>query len=168
MKTILYALTIGAFGLFATLPTLAVEEARPAPSTPALQSDRDAAVCDTLWEMEQHIYEGRSRGDGSYYLSVTSPAYLGWPPQFREPADYETLRAGILRGGMAAGEHIDLTLRGCSVDDDVAVIFYSTHRTRAAGGAPADDRFETIHIYRERAGVWLMIGAMARPEPERP
>ncbi|MCC5868607.1 MAG: hypothetical protein JJU27_08840 [Gammaproteobacteria bacterium] len=168
MKTILYAMTVGSFGLFALLPTVAAEETSPAPPTPELKTDRDAAVCDTLWEMEQHIYEGRSRGDGSYYLSVTSPAYLGWPPQFREPADYETLRAGILRGGMAAGEHIDLTLRGCSVDDDVAVIFYSTHRTRAAGGAPADDRFETIHIYRERDGKWLMIGAMARPEPERP
>ena len=125
------------------------------------------ATCAALWEIEQNIYQARARADGDYYLSIASPAYLGWPPQFNEPAGYDTLRAGIERGTMQPGEKIDLTLRGCSVDDDVAIIFYSTHRTRAGGGAPADDRFETIHVYTQRNSDWVLIGAMARPEPER-
>lgn len=138
---------------------------RAAPPSDVL-AGRNKAVCGQLWEMEQQIFVGRAQGDRSYYLSIASPAYIGWPPQYTEPVDYAELRAGLEQQGVP-GERIDMTLRGCSVDGDTAVIFYSTHRTRRAGGAPADERFETIHIYTQRDGRWLMMGAMARPEPER-
>jgi hypothetical protein len=138
-------------------------------SSSVVMAAQDAEeVCATLWEMEQRIYEGRARGDDSYYLSIASKAYMGWPPQFPGPATYETL-AGIQPGSTRpSGEQIDKTLRGCTVDDDVALLFYSTHRTRAAGGVPVDQRFETIHVFVRRADQWLLIGAMARPQPDRP
>lgn len=138
-------------------------------SSSAPMADQDAdQVCALLWQMEERIYEGRARGDDSYYLSISSKAYIGWPPQFPDPVGYEVL-AGIQPGSTRpSGEQIDKTLRGCSVDDDVALIFYSTHRTRAAGGEPVDQRFETIHVYVQRDDQWLLIGAMARAQPDRP
>lgn len=137
-------------------------------ATPALAEPEPGSDCATLWDIEKEIYKGRAAGDMSYYASISARSYLGWPPQFGEPADYEALIAGFETFDMAPGEVIDLTYGGCTIDGDSGIIFYSTHRTQMSGGAPADERFETIHVFHRHEDGWQLMGGMARPQPDRP
>src|SRR3546814_6248675 len=57
-------------------------------------ADGADAVRDALWQKEIAIYEGRSRGDLSYYVANASPAFLAWTSGTKHPFRKDALEAG--------------------------------------------------------------------------
>jgi hypothetical protein len=55
-----------------------------------------------------------------------------------------------------------MTFMDFSLNQNVAVIYYKTHRTRLADGTPADDHFEVTHTWIREDGKWRVFAGMAR------
>lgn len=123
-----------------------------------------AADAEEIWGQELRIYEMRAGGDMGYYLSLANPGYMAWPAPADEPLSYTALSNRIGDGQlMEAGELITVAKKGLSFDGDTALAFFETHRTRRAGGAAVDERFENIHVWVKREGDWRLIANMSRP-----
>ncbi len=142
---------------------LATVAASVAGDTSKFAKDEDA-----IWQLEQSIYAGRSGGNMSNYLNATDRDYAGWPPQAQAPMGYDALAAQAAKAGVLSGEELTMTKNLIRVhrDGNVALAYYTTHRTKRGGGAAVDERFETIHVWiREKDGSWKLLGGMARPVP---
>lgn len=122
-----------------------------------------------IWEREMAIFEGRSRGDISNYLGVTSSAYLGWPPGFPEPLPLADFKAGADMASGLAGEVTAVEKTGFTHFGQTVLTYFLTHRTRlgegmaAAGERDVDQYYENIHVWTLEQDVWRLIGGMARP-----
>lgn len=145
--------------LIVVLVASRLAHAQPAAPQPA------AGTCAELWAAEHRIFAGRARGDMSAYLELASPAYLGWPWGAAEPFDEATLRDQVEDRPMPPGEAIELRYRGCTEHGDTALVYFTTHRTRMAGGRPVDQRYDNIHVFTRAAGQWRLIGSKSRPIP---
>lgn len=145
----------------AAAAVLAVTTGAPAMAQTA---EEIAAAKDTIWEMELSIYEGRQRGDMSNYRNNVAQGYMAWPPVTPAPMRASNLGRNGDRG--PDKEIITLTFRDFSMNGDVAVIYYNSHRTRRADGSPSDDRFDVTHTWVKRDGRWEVFAGMARATPE--
>lgn len=117
-----------------------------------------------IWALEQSIYLGRQQGDMTNYRNNVAEGYLAWPPVTAAPMRSNNLGPAGSRG--PANERLTMTFRDFSMNGDVAVIYYNTHRTQRADGTPADDHFDTTHTWVRRDGRWLVFGGMARATPQ--
>lgn len=127
-----------------------------------------AADEEAIWKLEQAIYAGRSGGNMANYLDSTDPDYAGWPPQAAAPMGYAQLAAQAAKAGVLSGEELTMKKDLIRVhrNGNVALAFYSTHRTKRGGGGAVDERFETIHVWvKDGDGRWKLMGGMARPVP---
>ena len=127
--------------------------------TPADGAD---AVRDALWQKEIAIYEGRSRGDLSYYVANASPAFLAWTSGTKEPFRKDALEAGMAtmkgRGQEVITNHfLDFSLSG-----DTAILYYRNHRTRLPDGTVVDQSYDNIHVWQWADGAWKVLASMSR------
>jgi sterol desaturase/sphingolipid hydroxylase (fatty acid hydroxylase superfamily)/ketosteroid isomerase-like protein len=119
----------------------------------------------TIWKLEQAIYAGGSGGSNlANYVAAMDPEYAGWPPQAASPLGYEHIVEAAKKSG---NKGVELELRKDLVrvhrEGNVALAYYTTHRTVRAGAA-VDESFETLHVWiREADGQWKLFGAMVRP-----
>lgn len=122
---------------------------------------------DVIWEKELAVYEGRSRGDISIYVSNTADGYSAWPPFSPTPYGRETLQAN--GGGTNGGtqEQLAMDLVSFTLNGESAIIYYKTHMTRAADGTQVDYRYEVTHTWVVEDGDWKVLGGMARAMPDR-
>jgi hypothetical protein len=139
-----------------------ISEPRAEP-TPA---DGVEAVRDALWKKEIAIYEGRSRGDLSYYVANASPAFLAWTSGTKEPFRKDALEAGLAtmkgRGHeVITHQYLDISLSG-----DTAIFYYRNHRTRLPDGTVVDQRYDNIHVWQWTDGVWKVLASMSRHAEE--
>ena len=122
---------------------------------------------DTIWKLEQSIYAGGSgHSNLTNYLGSMDPEYAGWPPQSAAPLGYAHIAEAARN---SSGASVALTMKKDLIrvhrEGNVALAFYTTHRTGRAGGA-ADDYFETLHVWiRGQDGTWKLFGAMVRSAP---
>lgn len=133
----------------------------------AIKSASSSDIAAQLWKYEQEIYLKRGQGDLSYYLSLAHPDYTVWAPGWPKPNGHaELVKAVADLKGRTRGEVITPTLKHIEVDrsGSVAMVYYSTHRTRTADGKIVDDRFDTLHVWVREKDRWLMLGGMARPQ----
>ena len=126
----------------------------------AQTAEEIAEAKDTIWAMELSIYEGRQQGDMSNYANNVAEGYMAWPPVMAKPMRSDKLGARGL-----SNELIKLTFEDFTMNGDVAVIYYSSHRTRRVDGTAADDRFDVTHTWVKREGQWRVLGGMARSTP---
>jgi ketosteroid isomerase-like protein len=120
-----------------------------------------------IWAKELSIYEGRSRGDLSLYLANTATNYMAWPPFNEVPKGNDGLKAtgAAMRG--KTKERLEMTFLDMALNGSTAVVYYKTHRTRRADGAPVDEHFEVTHTWVMQDGAWKVLGGMARARPVR-
>jgi ketosteroid isomerase-like protein len=120
-----------------------------------------------IWAKELSIYDGRSRGDLSLYLANTATNYMAWPPFNEVPKGNEGLKAtGAAMKGKTK-ERLEMTFLDMALNGGTAVVYYKTHRTMRADGAPVDEHFEVTHTWVMQDGTWKVLGGMARARPER-
>jgi ketosteroid isomerase-like protein len=74
--------------------------------------------------------------------------------------------AAAARGGKPVELAMTRQLVRVHRDGDVALAFYTTHRTLRAG-KPVDETFETLHVWIRKDGAWKLFGAMVRPAANR-
>ncbi len=122
---------------------------------------------DLLWARELEIYAARGRGDLGRYEAEITASYLAWPPQHARPIDAVAFARDVRNFAGNGDELLTMTLTGFSADDDAAIIYYATHRTRLPNGQPADEHFEIVHVWLRRDGDWRLFGGMARAAPRR-
>lgn len=122
-------------------------------------SDEQRAV----WEIEKAIFAGRAKGDLTYYRDVAAKNYLGWPFGARQPFQKDVLERAASSGEFLPGEAISVVSNGISIQSDVAISYFTTHRTRRPGGAAVDERYENIHVFVRVDGAWRLIGSKSRP-----
>jgi hypothetical protein len=115
-----------------------------------------------VWSLEKEIYRERAKGNRAHYPSLISEDYLGWPASVTDPIAYADLIDFRERGEFPPGEVIEVWSNGISIDGDTAISYFSTHRTRKAGGEPVDQRYENIHVWVQRAGEWRLLGSKSR------
>jgi ketosteroid isomerase-like protein len=122
---------------------------------------------ETIWKMEQEIYSGRSGGTMAYYVSVADPDYAGWPPQMAAPMNYQQLAAQSAQSRSLSGEKLTLEKNLIRVhrDGNVAMAYYTTHRSRRGRGEAVDESFENIHVWVRAKDGWKLMGGMSRPVP---
>jgi hypothetical protein len=131
--------------------------------------DRQLIEAD-IWKMESAIFEGRGRGDLSNYLDVTSSQYLGWPPVLDKPLSLEKFRSEENMGQSTAlrGEVITFEKNGFTMNENTAITYFTSHRTRMGegmavnGSRDVDEYYENTHIWTFEDGKWRLIGGMAR------
>jgi hypothetical protein len=130
-------------------------------ASPVLERD---AVKAEIWAKEQAIYAGRGRGDLGPYIASTSKHYVSWPPTVKAPMDYSKLSMSKPGPGMDH-EQLAMTFMDFALSGDTAVIYYRTHMTVRADGAPTDLTYDVTHTWTREDGVWRVVGGMARLEP---
>ena len=138
------------------------------------EMSEDEKIEAEIWAKEFAIFEGRSEGDLSNYLNVTSSSYLGWPPVMKEPLGLDKFRASASESSALKGEVTNITKKGFTRQGDTAIAYFLTHRTRLGDGfAPEGERevdqyYENIHVWTIEDGEWRLVGGMARLLPEGP
>ncbi|MEX2495089.1 MAG: hypothetical protein WD448_03315 [Woeseia sp.] len=120
------------------------------------------AVEDIIWSHEIAIYEGRGEGSLENYLRVAHEDFAGWPPHWSTPSDYNSMEAQNDAAQSLRGEKVDLLKKQIVVTGDIALAYYSTHRTRLGGGEVVDQHFDVLHVWGVYDGEWKLIGGMAR------
>lgn len=133
-----------------------------------------ASQCDTMfggdiekikehiWQKEMSIYQGRANGDLTFYLSNTSDHFLAWALGMKEPYDKASFQKRSERMKGNNQEKITSTLKGFTVSDNTAVIYYVNHRTRMADGTEVDQHLDNIHVWINENCQWKVIGSMSR------
>lgn len=121
-----------------------------------------------LWSYEQSIYAGRAAGSFAFYVDHADPDYAGWPPQFIAPIGRSELIEGAKLQAGRTGEKIELHKDLIRLADKgrVALVFYTTHRTRRSDGTAVDESYENIHVWLRRGKGWQIVGGMSRPVPK--
>jgi len=150
------------FGGSAAIPLLTMLVAACAgPPSGNVEYDR-AAARDEIWEKEQAIFAGRSRGDLGVYVGFTAGDYMGWPPGSPDPLGVEQLRerAEQMRG--KDQEEIAMEFGDITFSGNTAVIYYSTHKTRLPDGEPVDQTADIAHVWVREADDWKLLGALGR------
>ena len=102
---------------------------------------------DAVWAKELAVYEGRSRGDITAYVSNTAEGYSAWPPFSPTPYGRDTLQANGAGTNGGTEEELTMDLVSFVLNGESAIIYYQTHMTRAADGTPVDYRFEVTHTW---------------------
>lgn len=158
MRRLSFALSLLAVSACALPSPMRAEPLRVEPA-PADGAD---AVRDALWQKEIAIYEGRSRGDLSYYVDNASPAFLAWTSGTKAPFRKDALEAGMAtmkgRGQEVITNHfLDFSLSG-----DTAILYYRNHRTRLPDGTAVDQAYDNIHVWQWTDGVWKVLASMSR------
>lgn len=120
-----------------------------------------------IWARELAVYAGRGNGDLQPYIDALAADYQAWPPFRDVPAGAEGLQELAVRMRGKDQEELEMTFVDFSLNGDTAAIYYKTHRTRTAEGAPADDFYEVIHVWVREAGQWRVFAGMARDKPVR-
>ena len=135
----------------------------------ASASSGDASDEATIWQNEQAIYAGRSGGSLSFYVEHADPDYAGWPPTVPAPMGYAELAASSKNMAGQSGETLTMEKKLIRIhrNGNIALAFYTTHRTHVAGGAAVDQNFENIHVWVKDPDGWRILGGMARPVPVR-
>lgn len=154
------------FGLFGC-------SAQPA-SGPEFSGAERAAIEADIWAKEAAIFEGRSQGDLTNYLSVTSKNYLGWPPVMAEPLPLDNFRKQSVDASALLGEEISFEKNGFTMNGNTAATYFTSHRTRLGqgfaedGNRDVDQFYENIHVWTLEDGEWRLISGMARLLPTGP
>jgi ketosteroid isomerase-like protein len=118
-----------------------------------------------IWALEQAIYAGRANGDLTAYIDHTAPDYLSWPPTMKKPMRMDVLQHSAATMHPKAHEVLTMQFVDFSLHGNVAVIYYTTHRTQRSDGTASDDHFETTHTWVRENGKWMVLAGMARPVP---
>ncbi len=148
----------------AMVSSAALAADNPAPAE-APSETANAADMALLWQHEQDLYAKRGQGDLTYYLSLADREYTVWAPGWEKPNGYaELVKAVADLKDVTRGEVItpELKLIKISRSGNVALVYYSTHRTQAPGGKAADERYDTLHVWIREPSGWLLLGGMAR------
>lgn len=140
--------------------TALADTATPA-TAPA--TDDPAAVQQIIWAKEMAIYQGRAKGDVSYYVNNTSPHFLAWTAGTPAPFRVDKLKAGkeVMKG--KDKEIITTSFRDFSLSGDTAIIYYQNHRTRLPDGTAVDQTYDNIHVWQKTDGDWKVLASMSRP-----
>ncbi|MEM6682895.1 MAG: hypothetical protein AAF607_11720 [Pseudomonadota bacterium] len=153
----------------------ALENAKPETASSAGTTSPDPAAIEAeIWAKEAAIFEGRSRGDLSNYLSVTSKNYLGWPPVMAQPLPLDTFRQQSVDASALEGEEITFVQNGFTMNGNTAATYFTSHRTRLGkgfaepGARVVDQYYENIHVWTLEEGEWRLISGMARLLPTGP
>lgn len=130
------------------------------------RSDYEAAKA-AIWAKELAIYDAWAKTGLDYYIEQSSPSYVGWPPGTAKPsslADLERMQANLV---VPNREKRTITFDALALQDDTAVLYYTTHRTMLADGTPVDELLHICHVWvRDETGDWKLIGALGRVERE--
>lgn len=121
-----------------------------------------AAARDEIWDREQAIFSGRSRGDLDVYIGFTSSHYMGWPPGSPDPLGVEQLREGAEQMRGKDQELISMKFGDITFSGNTAVIYYSTHKTRMPDGTPVDQTADIAHVWVRENDDWRLLGALGR------
>lgn len=162
MRRLSFALSLLALSACALPSPMRAEppSAEPAPA------DGADAVRDALWQKEVAIYEGRSRGDLSYYVGNASPAFLAWTSGTKEPFRKDALEAGMATMKGRGQEAITTRFLDFSLSGDTAILYYRNHRTRLPDGTAVDQTYDNIHVWQWADGVWKVLASMSRHAEE--
>lgn len=136
-------------------------------SVPALaeNSEEYEAAKAAIWAKELAIYEAWGKTGLDYYIAHTSEQYVGWPPGTSKPSTYEDLKRMQANLDVPNQEKREITFDGLALQDDTAVLYYTTHRTMLPDGTAVDELLHICHVWvRDKTGDWKMIGALGRVE----
>lgn len=126
-----------------------------------------AQIQSIIWGKEQSIYAARGRGDMGPYKASLAHEYAAWPPTTALPMGPQNLTMKLAGSDVTNQEVLTMKFVRIVINGDAAVIYYSTHRTRMASGAPVDERFEVTHSWVYQDNAWRIMGGMARATPAR-
>lgn len=116
-----------------------------------------------IWKKELANYAGRATTAGlQNYIDNIGNDYLVWPPGRSVPLHADELKAQNAAAPKGDKESLTITLTGFTMHDGTAVIFYSSHKTTTATGAPVDERYDTIHVWSRYGSDWKLISGLAR------
>ena len=129
-------------------------------------ADYEAAKA-AIWAKELAIYDAWAETGLDYYIEHSSPHYVGWPPGTSRPsslADLKQMQANLV---VPNQEKRQITFDDLALQDDTAVLYYTTHRTMLPDGTPVDELLHICHVWvRDHTGDWKLIGALGRVERE--
>jgi len=122
-----------------------------------------------IWEKEFAIFEGRSEGDLTNYISVMSDHYMGWPQVLDTPIARDRFMIDAELSKALKGEVTTVTKNGFTLHEGTtAIAYFTTHRTRLGDGmAPegerdVDEYYENIHVWTMEEDEWRLMGGAAR------
>lgn len=115
-----------------------------------------------IWAKEQAIFEGRSKGDLSPYMSFTDRDYAAWPAGRSAPVDAEALARDAIILAPATREQLTLEFIDLRISGTAAVIYFRTHRSRMPDGEPVDQRYDNTHTWVHDGQDWRILGGLSR------
>lgn len=129
-------------------------------------SEYEAAKA-AIWAKELAIYDAWAKTGLDYYIEHSSPQYVGWPPGTSKPSSLEVLKQMQANLVVPNQEKREITFEDLALQDDTAVLYYTTHRTSLPDGTPVDELLHICHVWvRDGAEDWKLIGALGRVERE--
>ncbi len=129
-------------------------------------SDYETAKA-AIWAKELAIYDAWAKTGLDYYIEHSSPYYVGWPPGAPKPSSLDDLKQLQANLNVPNQEKREITFDGLALQDDTAVLYYTTHRTMLPDGTPVDELLHICHVWvRDDTGDWKLIGALGRVERE--
>lgn len=120
-----------------------------------------------IWAKELAIYEAWSVTGLDYYIEHSSAHYVGWPPGIPKPSSLEALKEIQANLIVPNQEKREITFDDLAIQDDTAVLYYTTHRTMLPDGTRVDELLHICHVWvRDDTSDWKLIGALGRVERE--
>lgn len=120
-----------------------------------------------IWAKELAIYEAWAKTGLDYYIENASEHYVGWPPGSPRPSSLSDLKGMQARLKLPNKEQRNIEFNDMALEDNTAVLYYTTHRTMLPDGTPVDEWLHICHVWvRDGAGDWKLIGALGRDETE--
>ena len=118
-----------------------------------------------IWAKELAIYDAWAKTGLDYYIENSSANYIGWPPGMPKPSSLDVLKQMQARLVVPNQEEREITFDDLALEDDTAVLYYTTHRTMLPDGTPVDELLHICHVWvRNETGDWKLIGALGRVE----
>lgn len=129
-------------------------------------ADYEAAKA-AIWAKELAIYDAWAKTGLDYYIEHSSENYVGWPPGTRKPSSLEVLKQMQANLNVPNLEKREIVFDDLALEDDTAVLYYTTHITMKPDGTPVDELLHICHVWvRDNTGDWKLIGALGRVERE--
>jgi len=116
-----------------------------------------------IWAKELAIFAGRAQGNIQPYVDLAHPGFLAWAALTDAPVNREQfIRRYASADSLPLGEKVTLKRNAISLEPSLAIVYFTTHRTRRPGGEVVDEHFENIHVWSLYEDEWKVIASMSR------
>jgi len=121
------------------------------------------SVEEIIWAKELAIFAGRAQGNIQPYIDVVHPGFLAWAALTDAPVTRQQfIERYTAVDPLSPGEEVTLKRNAISIEPSLAIVYFTTHRTRRPGGEAVDEYFENIHVWSLHEGDWKVIASMSR------